>query len=275
MTSAMSVVCHLASSGDWRERGPAMVQDPTSFTEAHSWNVSLSGCQTTGEISQQTPREECHVLHEPCFCFCLCLDLPSSYLVLFQEIVSDSFPLFQMQTPRIPRNQGLDEQFSIHPTPLRKKRKEGINHQLEFCDYLQRESSRPWRQLCGNGTKAQNLTPDVKDASQMSFLQWCPERSSGSRSPLYQTAQRNCRFSGTTQWPQQASAQWGLFLRTFCHQVLPTNAPTDQVGNLALSLAYWHRPSYQLFSVIILSLVNSPTSTPIQSQLSALLFPFI
>lgn len=58
-----------------------------------------------------------------------------------------------MQTLRIPRAQGLEEQFSSHPTPLR-KRKEGIKHQMEFRDYIQTESSWPWWQLCGNGREA-------------------------------------------------------------------------------------------------------------------------
>lgn len=58
-----------------------------------------------------------------------------------------------MQTLRIPRAQGLEEQFSSHPTPLR-KRKERKNHQLEFCDYIPTESSWRWWQLCGNGREA-------------------------------------------------------------------------------------------------------------------------
>lgn len=75
-------------------------------------------------------------------------------------------------------------------------------------------------------------------------------------------SQRNSRLLGTTHCHQQASAQWGFSLRTFRHQVVPTSAPNDQVGNLVLSLLFWHKPCYWLFSIITLPLVNSPASAP-------------
>lgn len=100
ITWAMWVVCHLAFRGYWRKRGPWMIPEPTSSMETHSflkcfleWLLNHSRTMPVN-----TQEKECHVLCKPCVCFCLCLDLPSSHLVLLQKIVSDSFPLFWMQT---------------------------------------------------------------------------------------------------------------------------------------------------------------------------------
>lgn len=159
----MPVVCHLAFSAQRRKLGPWVILELTSSTETHSflkyfleWLLNLSR-----NVPVTSRKRSVSSFANPVFVF-VCLDLPNPDLELPQKIVSDSFCLW-LQTLRMPRVQGSDKQFRIHPPPLYdhgEKREKGSITRWSSRDYTQ-GSECSWHHVVGMWQVCGRRIPDV------------------------------------------------------------------------------------------------------------------